>query len=361
MLTVTSPSPLERLAGLLGIANENAALTIEALCRESVVLADGVRQSRPHAGQFEVASQIRALVGCSQLADLASEKVPRFVMDRSAPHALGAVIQPDPRAPWSPGARHASPDRYSVHCTPHIHGALLDQLRRARQMTAHDVRECDAATGSQASPNTFGWTSPSTRHRVSITSGCANLKAAIAALSSISERRLAKLLDPAQNHGLPAALVPNPDGNHYGLMVLRYRAAVLVSELSDVATPARSDPKLPQTETPPTCLDDELAHTDKMCEALQSVLALERYAAVQALRIRMTLLARVYGQATAPAPGEFAQQILAQFDRAGLLPIWDGQKRPHEIETVHQLMVGHPGHSMGILRPAVDPAESDLA
>ncbi len=130
----------------------------------------------------------------------------------------------------------------------------------------------------------------------------------------------------------------------YGLMVLRYRAAMLVGELSELATPIRSGAlRAAVAAGPPTPPDDDdSTGTDSMCDALQSVLALERYAVVQALRVRLAMLARMHRRAAAPAPGEFAQHILSQFDRAGLLPIWDGQKRPHEIETVRRLMVARP-------------------
>ena len=344
LITSASRPLLDRLARLLGCANQNAALAIEALCGQSVVLAEGVHQVRPNAGQVEVAAEIRRLVGPSQLARLAPEHVPRFVIDRSAPHALGAKLDLDPRASWYRGAHEFLPDRYSVHCTLQIHGTLLDQLRRAQQIAGGEVADCAETLGARSGPQSPGSESAVAPHRVSTTNGVAHLKAAIAALSSISERRLAKLLDPSQNNGLPAALVPNPDGNHYGLMVLRYRAAMLVSELSELATPVRPGAlaKALASASPTRPENADSTGADSMCDVLQSVLALERYAAVQALRVRLAMLARMHRRAAAPAPGEFAQHVLSQFDRAGLLPIWDGQKRPHEIDTVRRLMVARP-------------------
>lgn len=332
---------LERLARVLQCANENAVLAIEALCSQSAVIADGVNHACPNAGQIQVAETIRLLLGQSQLARLHVEQVPRFVVDRSAPFALGAKLDLDPRAFWCRGADPHPPDRYSVHCTPQIHGAFLDQLRRAAPISVQEMGDHARAAGPLVDPESRQSLSDGGRHQRSTVNGVAHLKAAIAAMSSISERRLAKLLDPTQNNGLPAALVPNPDGNHYGLMILRYRAAVLVSELSDSATPGRSSPlsAAGATRPPETLADDGSAATDAMCEALLGVLALERYAAVQALRVRMAMVARVRCPATAPAPGEFAQRIINQFNSAGLLPVWDGQHRLHEVETVRRMMV----------------------
>lgn len=342
--SAANPTFLVRLGRLLRCANQNAALVIEALCNRSAVLADGVHQACPNAGQVEVAEEICQLLGPSQLAQLAPRQVPRFVIDRSAPHALGAELDLDPRASWFRGAHEFLPDRYSVHCTLQIHGALLDQLRRARQNPEHEVAHCAESVGARSGPHSPGTVSALAPRQVSMAKGVAHLRAAIAALSAISERRLAKLLDPNQNNGLPAALVPNPDGNHYGLMVLRYRAAMLVSELSELATPSRSGAlRATLAAGPPRPTEDgDSTGTDSMCDALQSVLALERYAAVQAMRVRLVMLARMNRRAAAPAPGDFAQHILGQFDRAGLLPIWDGHKRPHEIETVRRLMVSRP-------------------
>ncbi|HWS26963.1 MAG TPA: aromatic amino acid lyase [Xanthomonadales bacterium] len=347
VISETSPPTLDRLASLLGVANQNAALAIEALCSESAVLSDGVQQSCPDAGQVEVAAQIRALVGQSQLAVLAVDQVPRFVIDRTAPHALGVELDLDPRAAWQRGAHQLAPDRYSVHCTPQIHGALLDQLRRSRQIAEHAVIDAACTAGACSGPQWRESVATGGHRRSTKASGVANFKAAIAALSSISERRLAKLLDPKQNNGLPASLVPNPDGNHYGLMVLRYRAALLVSQLSDLATPVCSTPLSAWAAADQEAAQDadESAPADGMCDALANVLALERFAAVQALRVRIAMLQRVYGPAAIPMPGDFAKSVIDQFDAAGLEAIWDGRKLQDEIDTAAQLMLKSPAQA----------------
>ena len=59
---------------------------------------------------------------------------------------------------------------------------------------------------------------------------------AIHELASISERRIAKLLDPSTT-GLPAFLAENP-GLTSGLMILQYAAAAAVSEIRATLGPA---------------------------------------------------------------------------------------------------------------------------
>jgi histidine ammonia-lyase len=148
------------------------------------------------------------------------------------------------------------------------------------------------------------------------------------------------LLDPAQNNGLPGSLVPNPDGNHYGLMVLRYRAAVLVGEISERAMPAVSPVTAWRVDADADSTPETIEPTpiDALCEALQSVLALERFAAVQALRVRMELLARVHGAGLAPSPGEYAMRVIHEFEGAGLTTVWDGRKLWSEIENVRGMI-----------------------
>jgi histidine ammonia-lyase len=63
---------------------------------------------------------------------------------------------------------------------------------------------------------------------------------AVSEIGSVSERRTAKLVDPAHNHGLPAFLVKN-GGINCGYMIPQYVAAALVSENKVLAHPASVD------------------------------------------------------------------------------------------------------------------------
>ena len=67
---------------------------------------------------------------------------------------------------------------------------------------------------------------------------------AIAEIGSITERRVATLVDPTLNYGLPAFLSPNP-GLNSGFMVAEVTAAALMSETSKKRRPARLTPRRP--------------------------------------------------------------------------------------------------------------------
>src|SRR5262249_2606990 len=65
-----------------------------------------------------------------------------------------------------------------------------------------------------------------------------HLKVALAEVALFSERRLARLLDPATNDGLPPFLIRDSAGLRSGLMGLQYCASATVAENAVLAHPA---------------------------------------------------------------------------------------------------------------------------
>jgi histidine ammonia-lyase len=65
-----------------------------------------------------------------------------------------------------------------------------------------------------------------------------HLKVALAEVALFSERRLARLLDPATNQGLPPFLIRDQAGVRSGLMGLQYCASSTVAENAVLAHPA---------------------------------------------------------------------------------------------------------------------------
>jgi histidine ammonia-lyase len=101
--------------------------------------------------------------------------------------------------------------------------------------------------------------------------------------ASISERRIARLVDPALS-GLPAFLTPEP-GVASGLMMAQIVAAALVSEIKLRANPASAD-SIPTDANKEDHVSMGMAAALKARESvrlLQSVLALELLCAAQAL------------------------------------------------------------------------------
>ena len=128
-------------------------------------------------------------------------------------------------------------DPYSFRCQPQVMGACLDLIRNC---SATLVIEANAVTdnpllfvegGAVLSGGNF--------HAEPVAFASDTLALAIAEIGSLSERRMAVLVDPKMS-GLPAFLVAN-SGLNSGFMIAQVTAAALVSENKTIAAPASVD------------------------------------------------------------------------------------------------------------------------
>jgi histidine ammonia-lyase len=197
---------LVRAWDLARVADIAGALTIEATKSSQKPFDARIQEIRPHPGQIACAANLRRL-----LADSA-------VM---ASHADCSKVQ----------------DAYSMRCMPQVHGTLRDALVH---VTAVVEREMNSATDN---PLVFAETneviSGGNFHAQPIALAADVLAAAVADLSSISERRVENLVNPDLS-GLPGFLTPHP-GLHSGMMLVQVLAAALVSENKALAFPASVD------------------------------------------------------------------------------------------------------------------------
>jgi histidine ammonia-lyase len=115
-------------------------------------------------------------------------------------------------------------------------------------------------------------------------------KLAIAELGSISERRVALLLDPRLNDGLPAFL-GRSSGLDSGLMILQYTAAALVSESKVLTHPAAADsiPTSANQEDHVSMGAIAARNARTVLEHTERVLAIELICAAQGLDLRLEL------------------------------------------------------------------------
>jgi histidine ammonia-lyase len=131
-------------------------------------------------------------------------------------------------------------DAYSLRCIPQVHGAARDAYNHVVSVVN---RELNAATDNPlifTDNNEFF--SGGNFHGEPIAIASDILKIAICEIGNISERRTAKMVDPATSEGLPAFLVDKKFGGlHSGLMIPQYAAAALVSENKVLAHPASVD------------------------------------------------------------------------------------------------------------------------
>ena len=150
-------------------------------------------------------------------------------------------------------------DVYSFRAAPVVHGASRDALSHVRAVVEAELDavtdnpllfalECDdepldlqefaenpARHGREPERNRAYSAGNFHGQPVAIASDI--LAIAVAELASCSERRMAILLDPVSNRGLPAHLSPRP-GLSSGFMLSQYAAASLVSENKVLAHPA---------------------------------------------------------------------------------------------------------------------------
>jgi histidine ammonia-lyase len=185
----------------------SGALATDAARGSDTPFDQRIHALRGHRGQIDVATALRALMAGSEIR---------------ASHLTGDTRIQDP---------------YSVRCQPQVMGAALDLMR---QVAATLITEANgvsdnplviAETGDVLSGGNF--------HGEPVAFAADILALAICEIGSLSERRIALLMDPALS-GLPAFLTPDP-GINSGLMIAQVTAAALVSENKQQAHPASVD------------------------------------------------------------------------------------------------------------------------
>ncbi|MDF7775632.1 histidine ammonia-lyase [Sphingomonas sp. AOB5] len=213
LLNGTQFSCAHALAGLFEAERLfRAALVTGALSTEAAKGSDTpfdhrIHILRGHKGQIEVADALRGLMAGSAIR---------------ASHAVDDERVQDP---------------YCLRCQPQVMGACLDLLRQAAatlEVEANGVTDNPlifAETGEALSGGNF--------HAEPVAFAADMIALAICEIGSLSERRVAMLVDPALS-GLPAFLTPRP-GLNSGFMIPQVTAAALVSENKQRAYPASVD------------------------------------------------------------------------------------------------------------------------
>ena len=135
-------------------------------------------------------------------------------------------------------SEHLVQDAYSLRCIPQVHGAYRDGIAYVRETleaelgSAVDNPSVLSDTGEMRSSGNF--------HGESLAVGLDHLALCVAGYGTIAERRIARLVDPNLNNGLPAFLTEDP-GRRSGFMLAHYTAASLVSENRSLTFPVSSD------------------------------------------------------------------------------------------------------------------------
>ncbi len=180
-------------------------------------------------------------------------------------------------------------DPYSLRCQPQVMGACLTQIRQAAEVLHVE------ANGVTDNPLVFAnegdFISAGNFHAEPVAMAADNLALAIAEIGSLSERRMALLIDASLSK-LPAFLVDN-GGVNSGFMIAQVTSAALASENKSLAHPASVDslPTSANQEDHVSMATFAGRRLTDMAENTNGVLAIEYLAAAQGLDFRAPLKA----------------------------------------------------------------------
>ena len=197
---------------LIANAEIAGAMTLESLHGHLESLDERLHAARPHQGQITTARNLKKLLSSSQMV---SESLPRE----------GKGIH----------------DSYSIRCMPQVAGAARDALTHVRKVLLTEINSATdnplvfASDGVCISGGNF--------HGQPIAISSDILGIALASIGNISERRIARLMNPVTNEGLTAFLIPRSsrEGLNSGFMMTQTVAASLASENKVLSHPASVD------------------------------------------------------------------------------------------------------------------------
>lgn len=214
MINGTQVSTAMALAGLFDAwvlattALVTGALSVDAAMASMAPFRQEIHQLRGHRGQIEAGATLYALVSPSGIC---------------VSHLTGDTRVQDP---------------YCMRCQPQVTGACIDLLRQVGatlEVEANAVTDNPlvlTADGSIVSGGNF--------HAEPVAFAADQTALALSEIGAIAQRRIATLVDPALNFGLPAFLSPRP-GVNSGFMIAEVTTAALMSENKQRAAPCSVD------------------------------------------------------------------------------------------------------------------------
>lgn len=259
-LGILSVVGAERLARA---ADVTSAMTVEACLGTDRAFDPGLIALRKHPGAVSVAANLRALLSGSAIVS-------------SHRHS-----------------EHLVQDAYSLRCIPQVHGAYRDGLAYVRSMLEAELGS--AIDNPSVMVDTHEVLSGGNFHGEALGLALDHLGLCLTGFATIAERRVARLVDPDLNNGLPAFLTEDP-GRRSGFMITQYTAASLVSENRSLCWPASSD-SIPSSAGQEDHVSMGMTSARKAASILangEHVIAIEGLAAAQGLDLREPL---------EPAPG----------------------------------------------------------
>ena len=249
---------LLRGEALAETADLAGAMTLEGLLGSHRPFIPPIQAVRPHPGQTAAAEHLRTLLRDSEIVES---------------HADCSKVQ----------------DPYSLRCMPQVHGAARDGLSHARRVLSIEVNS--ATDNPLVFPGEDLIVSGGNFHGQPVSLALDVLAIACTQLSSISERRVEQLVNPALS-GLPPFLAKN-SGLNSGFMIAQVTSAALVAESRVLSHPASVDsiPSSAGREDHVSMGMTAALKARQVVEFTRSCLAVEVLVAAQALDFRKPLRA----------------------------------------------------------------------
>ena len=193
---------------LLRVADLTGAMTLEACLGTDRAFDEDIIALRPHPGAAQSAANLRRALSGSEI--VASHRE----------------------------SEHLVQDAYSLRCMPQVHGAYRDAFTYVRTTLEREL--ASAIDNPSVFPDRGEVLSGGNFHGEALALAADHMALALAGLATISERRIARIVDPRLNNGLPAFLTSDP-GRRSGFMLAQYTAAALVTENRSLSFPASAD------------------------------------------------------------------------------------------------------------------------
>ncbi|MCY7361298.1 MAG: histidine ammonia-lyase [Ignavibacteria bacterium] len=188
------------------LSDVSGSMSLEALRGTSKAFSEKIHKVRPHKGQITTAKNLRKLLNNSEIM---------------LSHKNCGKVQ----------------DAYSLRCMPQVHGAVKDTIEYCKKVLEVEINS--ATDNPLIFTDTNEHIEGGNFHGEPLAFIADFLAIAISELGSISERRVARLLDGSLS-GLPRFLADN-GGLNSGLMIAQYTSAALVSENKVLCHPASVD------------------------------------------------------------------------------------------------------------------------
>lgn len=211
---------------LMKHADVAMCLSLEAMRGELAAFDPRLQKARPHPGQLRVARNLLRILEGSRRCSQAARDV---------------VFPDEARQPGAPAAPRVQ-DVYSLRCTPQVHGPAVEALEYVERIIGTEINSAtDNPLIFDDGKGGYESISGGHFHGQYVAQAMDVLAIAMTDLGSISERRLARLIDPTMSYGLPRNLLAGKRGLNTGYATVQCSMSALVMENRGLSMPGSVD------------------------------------------------------------------------------------------------------------------------